>query len=583
MNFFADIHERVARAVERLVATNALPSGLDPAKVTVEPPREAAHGDVSTNAAMVLAKPAGMKPRDLAEILAARLGEDPDLDDVTVAGPGFINMRLRPGYIRGLLADALAAGSAYGRVTRAVGPAVNVEYVSANPTGPLHAAHARGAVVGDVLANLLSFTGHAVTKEYYINDDGAQVDTLARSAYLRYCEALGEEIGTIPPGLYPGDYLKPVGEALAAAHGDALLGREEGDWLPLVREFAIEAMMALVKADLAALGVHQDLFSSERAVVAAGAVDAAFEALVAQDLIYVGTLEPPKGKAPDEWEPRPQTLFRSTRFGDDVDRPLKKSDGSWTYFAKDIAYHYDKYMRGTPLLIDVLGADHGGYVKRMQAATRAISRGEAELDIKICQLVKLLDGGAPVKMSKRAGTFVTLRDVIDAIGKDAVRFMMVSRRNDQSMDLDFQKVREQSRDNPVFYVQYAHARACSVLRHAAAEFPQLSQAPADLAAADLSSLADSAELGIILRLASWPRTVEGAAAAHEAHRIAFFLYDLASDFHTLWNKGRDESQLRFLVQGEDRKTLARLALVAGVRAVLAIGMGLIGVTPVEEM
>ena len=583
MNFFADISARIVRAIETLVAAGTLPSGLNLARVTVEPPRDPSHGDVSTNAAMILAKQAGMKPRDLADALAGALREDPDLPDVTVAGPGFINMRLRPDYVRDVLAAVLRAGFDYGRIAGSGGPAVNVEYVSANPTGPLHAAHARGAVVGDVLANLLSFAGHTVTKEYYINDDGAQVDTLARSAYLRYREALGETIGEIPAGLYPGDYLKPVGAALAEAHGDALRNQDENQWLPVVRAFAIDAMMALVRADLEALGVRHDVFSSERAVVAAGAVDAAFETLVEQDLIYTGTLEPPKGKAPDEWESRPQTLFRATRYGDDVDRPLKKSDGSWTYFAKDIAYHYDKYRRGTPVLVDVLGADHGGYVKRMQAATKAISRGEAELDVKICQLVRLLDGGTPVKMSKRAGTFISIGDVIGAIGRDAVRYMMVSRRNDQPMDLDFQVMREQSRENPVFYVQYAHARACSVLRHGAAEFPQLSQNAQDLAAADLSSLSDSAELGIILRLGSWPRAVETAANAHEAHRLAFFLYDLASDFHTLWNKGRDESQLRFLVQGEDRKTMARLALVAGVRSVLAIGMGLIGVTPVEEM
>ena len=583
MSFFADIHARVIRAIDALAEAGRIPHDLDLSRVVVEPPRDPSHGDVSTNAAMVLAKPAGQKPRDLAQALVEQLKGDHDLVELSIAGPGFINMRLHAEYVHDQLAELLQCGSDYGRASDIEGPAVNVEYVSANPTGPLHAAHARGAVVGDVLASLLRFAGHKVTTEYYINDAGAQVDTLARSAFLRYREALGEDIGEIPSGLYPGDYLVPVGKALAEQHGAALKDRDEAEWLPIVRDHTIDAMMTLVREDLAALGINQDVFSSERALVEAGAVDAAFQALDDQGLIYVGTLEPPKGKTPEDWEPRPQTLFRASQFGDDVDRPLKKSDGSWTYFANDIAYHYDKYRRGTPMLIDVLGADHGGYVKRMQAAVTAISQGKAELDAKICQIVKLLDGGLPVKMSKRAGTFVTLRDVIDSVGKDAVRYMMVSRRNDQTMDFDFQKVREQSRDNPVFYVQYAHARACSVLRHAEAEFPQISQDPAVLAAADLKPLDDPADLAMILRLASWPRAVETAATAHEAHRLAFFLYELASDFHTLWNKGRDESHLRFLVQGDDVKTTARLALVVGVQAVLAVGMGLIGITPVEEM
>ncbi len=583
MNFYADIHARVIRAIDTLSEAGKLAPGLDVSRIVAEPPRDPLHGDVSTNAAMILAKPAGQNPRALAEALVGQLAGDPDMAEVSVAGPGFINMRLRPGYVRDQLADVLLAGADYGRAPAHDGPPVNVEYVSANPTGPLHAAHARGAVVGDVLANLLAFAGHQVTKEYYINDAGAQVDTLARSAFLRYREALGEVIDAIPAGLYPGDYLVPVGQSLAEAHGPALRERGEAEWLPLVREHTIAAMLELIRDDLAALGITQEVFSSERGMVESGAVDAAFAALEALDLIYIGTPEPPKGKAPEDWEPRPQTLFRASQYGDDVDRPLKKSDGSWTYFANDIAYHYDKFRRGTPILIDVLGADHGGYVKRMQAAVTAISQGKASLDVKICQMVRLLDGGQPVRMSKRAGTFITLRDVIDAVGKDAVRYMMVSRRNDQPMDFDFQQVREQSRDNPVFYVQYAHARACSVLRHAAAEFPQISQAPADLATADLAPLDDPADLAMILRLASWPRAVETAAGAHEAHRLPFFLYDLASEFHTLWNKGRDESHLRFLVQGDNLKTRARMAMVAGVRSVLAIGMGLIGVTPVEEM
>lgn len=583
MSYFADIHARVIRAIDSLAEAGGLPHDLDVSRIVVEPPRDPSHGDVSTNAAMILAKPAGQKPRDLAEAIVQHLSGDHDLTEISVAGPGFINMRLRAGYVQDQLAEALQCGPDYGRAAANDGPAVNVEYVSANPTGPLHAAHARGAVVGDVLANLLSFAGHKVTKEYYINDAGAQVDTLARSAYLRYREALGEDVGEIPAGLYPGDYLVPVGKALAEKHGDALMTQDEADWLPVVRTFTIAAMLVMIREDLAALGITQEIFASEREVVESGAVDAAFKALEDQGLIYIGTLEPPKGKTPEDWEPRPQTLFRASQFGDDVDRPLKKSDGSWTYFANDIAYHYAKYQRGTPILIDVLGADHGGYVKRMQAAVTAISRGEATLDAKICQIVRLLDGGKPVRMSKREGTFITLRDVIDAVGKDAVRYMMVSRRNDQAMDFDFQQVREQSRDNPVFYVQYAHARACSVLRHAAAEFPQIPLDLASLAAADLSHLDDPADHAMMLRLGSWPRAVESAANAHEPHRLAFFLYDLASDFHTLWNKGRDESQLRFLLQGEDGKTMARLALVAGVRSVLAIGMGLVGIAPVEEM
>ncbi len=583
MNIYTHMRDRVVAALGAMADAGELPAGLDTSRVGVEPPREAAHGDLATNAAMVLAKPAGKKPRDIAEGLAARLGELDEVAAIEVAGPGFINLRLTPDFVRARVVDVLTAGADYGRSDVGQGRAVNVEYVSANPTGPLHAAHGRGAVIGDALASILDFAGFAVTREYYINDAGAQVDTLAQSAYLRYREACGEDIGEIPAGLYPGDYMVPVGEALKAKHGEALMMADEADWLPEVRATAIAAMVELIRRDLRHLGIEHDVFASERELVEDGAVDRAFAALDGAGLIYTGVLEPPKGKPPEDWEPRPQTLFKATEFGDDTDRPLKKSDGSWTYFASDIAYHLDKYQRGARDLINVWGADHGGYVKRMTAAVNAITGGEATLDIKLCAMVRLLDGGEPVRMSKRAGNFVTLEQVIQAVGRGAVRFMMLTRRNDQPMDFDFQKVRDQSRDNPVFYVQYAHARISSVLRNAEAEFGHIDLAPAALAEADLSPLDDTDELSLILRLASWPRLVEGAATAHEPHRVAFYLYDLASDFHALWNKGKDATHLRFLVEGDDRKTRARLAMVSGVRTVLALGLSIMGVEALEEM
>ncbi len=584
MNLFNYFLDEVKVSVERLVGAGALPAGLDFGRIAVEPTRDPAHGDISTNAAMVLAKPAGKNPRELAELVADALREHSAVTSADVAGPGFVNLRLGDDFWHARLAEIVRVGPAYGDSTMGGGEKVNVEYVSANPTGPLHVGHARGAVVGDALATLLEKTGYAVCREYYINDGGAQVDVLARSTYLRYREALGETLATIPDGYYPGDYLKETGRALAARDGDRWLGVPEGEWLGPVRSFAVAAMMALIREDLAAVGIRHAVFTSERAIVEAGMIEAAVETLEKSGLVYVGTLEPPKGKpAPEDWEPRPQTLFRSTAFGDDVDRPLKKADGSWAYIAPDIAYHLDKFRRGFRQMIVVLGADHVGYVKRMKAAVKALTAGQGEFDVKLCQLVNLLDKGEPVRMSKRAGTFVTMRDVVDEVGKDAFRFMMLTRRNDQPLDFDFAKITEQSRDNPVFYVQYAHARASSVLRHAAAEFYTIDVAPAALAAAPLGRLADPSELALIRLLAGWPRLVESAAEAHEPHRVAFYLGDVAAGFHGLWNKGKEATSLRFLVADDLELTTARLALVQAVAFVIASGLRIFGVEPVEEM
>ncbi|HUC71862.1 MAG TPA: arginine--tRNA ligase [Stellaceae bacterium] len=600
-NIFHDVRELVVAAIDDLAGQRALPPGLDLARVAVEPPRDPAHGDLATNAAMVLAGAVKENPMALAERIEAALEGPPGPQvqalvvrekllgrealqyTVTATKPGFINIRLAPEVWQAQLRAILRAGTAFGDSTMGAGERVNVEYVSANPTGPMHVGHGRGAVVGDALAALLAKAGFAVDREYYINDAGAQVDILARSLHLRYREALGEEIGAVPEGLYPGDYLIETGRALAERDGEKWLGRSESEWLGPVRDFAAEEMMALIRNDLALLGVRHDLFASERGLVEAGAIDECLTALDQRGLIYTGVLEPPKGKTPDDWEPRPQTLFRATRFGDDVDRPLKKSDGSWTYFAADIAYHRDKFRRGFANLIDVWGADHGGYVKRMQAAVRAVTDGAAVLDVKICQLVNLFDRGAPVRMSKRAGTFVTLREVVDEVGKDVFRFMMLIRRNDQALDFDFAKVTEQSKDNPVFYVQYAHARAASVMRHAAEAFPGDDLSDAALVEAALDGLIDPAELTLIRQLAQWPRLVESAAEAHEPHRIAFYLQEVAAQFHMLWNKGRDEATLRFILASDPALTRARLALVRGVAIVIASGLAVIGVEPVEEM
>ena len=575
MTLFADIRALVIESLEALASEGGLPAGLDMKNVAVEPPRDAAHGDMATNAAMVLAKPAGMKPRDIADALSGKLAADDRIETAEVAGPGFLNLRLSEATWRGVIAGVLAAGNDYGRSSMGQGQKVNVEYVSANPTGPLHVGHTRGAVFGDALASLLAFAGHEVTREYYINDGGAQVDVLARSVYLRYLEAHGQEVA-FEDGTYPGDYLIEVGEALKARVGDAYVGRPEADWLAPVRDFATDAMMELIREDLAQLGVRMDVFYSEKSLYGTGRIEAAIEDLRGKGLIYKGTLEPPKGKTPEDWEPREQTLFKSTDYGDDVDRPIMKSDGSWTYFAPDIAYHYDKVQRGFDALIDIFGADHGGYVKRMKAAVSALSEGRVPLDIKLTQLVKLFQNGQPFKMSKRAGTFVTLRDVVDLVGADVTRFVMLTRKNDAPLDFDLDKVREQSKDNPVFYVQYAHARICSVMRKA-------EEAGIAADASDLTPIAHPSEFALAAKLAEWPRLVEIAASSHEPHRVAFYLYDLASEFHGLWNKGNAEPALRFLQEDDPVASKAKLALIGAVQVVISNGLGILGVTPVEEM
>ena len=579
MNPYRHFIGEIEAALRSLQAAGELPEKLDFSAITAEPPRDPAHGDIATNAAMVLAKAAAKTPRDIAEPLLARLKANPDVVDGAVAGPGFINLKITDAFWRERLRECLTEGIAYGDSPVGAGAKVNVEYVSANPTGPLHVAHARGAVVGDALANLLAKAGYAVTKEYYINDAGAQVDKLGQSTYLRYREALGDHIERIPEGLYPGEYLKEIGAAIAKRDGARWIDKPEADWLPEMRAFAISALMAEIKADLETLGVHIDVYSSERALVESGAVDRAFQELARQDLIYQGRLEPPKGKTPDDWEDREQTLFRATKFGDEVDRPLKKSDGSWTYFANDIAYHHDKYRRGFADMIDIWGADHGGYVKRLKAAVRAITEGKGELDVKLCQLVRVMKNGELVRMSKRAGSFVTLRDLLDEVGPDVVRFTMLTRKNDASFDFDLVKATEQSRDNPVWYVQYAHARTRSAMRQAAAT----GIATDGLAAAPLDRLSDPGELALVRLIAQWPRQVEAAASAHEPHRIAFYLYDLAAAFHAHWTRGREEPGLRFVVEGEDELSRARLALVQGIGFVIGSGLKVFGVTPVEEM
>jgi arginyl-tRNA synthetase len=582
MNLFRDFQSEITKVIEDLGQEDLLPRGLDTTRVACEPPREAAYGDVTTNVAMVLAKPAGKNPRELAALLAERLGTHHAVEKAIVAGPGFINLTLARTFWHGRLRDVLEAGTAYGDSTLGGGRPVNVEYVSANPTGPMHVGHARGAVVGDVLAALLAKAGFDVTREYYVNDAGAQVDLLARSLHLRYREALGEAIGAIPEGLYPGEYLKEAGHALARRDGEKWLGEPEESWLDPLRDFAIDAMMMMIRDDLAALGVVHDAFSSERALVDSGRVDEALRLLEEKGLIYTGTLDPPKGMKPEDWEPRPQTLFRSTEFGDDVDRPLRKSDGTWTYFASDAAYHLDKFRRGFAIMIDVWGADHGGYVKRVAAVVNALTEGKGLLDVKLCQLVSLLDGGEPVKMSKRAGTFVTLKEVVDEVGKDVVRFIMLTRSNDATLDFDLRKAVEQTRDNPVFYVQYAHARACSIFRNAATELPDLAVDDASLLKVSLDSLTAAEEIDLIRLMAGWPRVVEGAAEAHEPHRVAYYLQELAAAFHGLWNKGNVDADARFLV-ADDARAAARLALVRGLQLVIASGLQVLGVKPVEEM
>jgi arginyl-tRNA synthetase len=580
MNLFAEIRSLVIDSLQQMQAQGDLPDGLSFDAVTVEPPRDAAHGDMATNAAMVLAKPSSCKPRDIAQRLATLLSADPRLASVEVAGPGFLNLRLASTLWADVLRAILADPAGYGRATVGAGIKVNVEYVSANPTGPLHVGHTRGAVFGDALASMLDFAGYDVTREYYINDGGAQVDVLARSVYLRYLEAHGQEVA-FEDGTYPGDYLIAVGQALKEKVGDSYLGKGEQVWLEDVREFSTLAMMELIREDLLALGVKMDVFYSEKSLYGTGLIEAAIEDLKSKGLIYQGVLEPPKGKKPEDWEPREQTLFRSTDHGDDVDRPVQKSDGSWTYFAPDIAYHYDKVQRGFDQLIDVFGADHGGYVKRMKAAVSALSNDKTSLDIKLTQLVKLFKNGAPFKMSKRAGTFVTLRDLVDQVGADATRFVMLTRKNDAPLDFDFDKVMEQTKENPVFYVQYAHARICSVMRKA--QLAGVAVEDAVLQAADLAGLTDAAELTLAAKLAEFPRLIEIAARSNEPHRIAFYLYDLASEFHALWNKGNEQPELRFLQEGNLATSQAKIALIRATAVVISNGLGILSVQPAQEM
>ena len=577
MNVFADFAARLRSILEALAAEGAIARLPELSRIVVEPPRDPSHGDMATNAAMVLAKDLGLKPRDLAGVIADKLQNDPDVAAVSVAGPGFVNATLTQDFWRRALEGALAAGADYGKPAKASPAKVNVEYVSANPTGPMHVGHCRGAVFGDSLANLLVFAGDEVTREYYVNDAGAQVDVLARSAFLRYREALGEDIGAIPEGLYPGDYLKPVGTGLVDLYGASLREMAEDEWLPIVREAAISAMMEMIREDLASLGIVHEVFFSERTLHGPdGPIVRAVEDLRAQGLVYEGRLPPPKGQLPEDWEDREQTLFRSADFGDDIDRPLMKSDGSYTYFAADVAYFRAKYQRGFEEMVFVLGADHGGYVKRLEAVGRALSGGAARVTVELCQLVRLFRAGEPVRMSKRAGDFVTLRDVVDEVGRDAVRFMMLFRSNDAVLDFDFAKVTEQSRDNPVFYVQYAHARAQSILRNGLAMH-------GESATADLSLLSDPGEQTLIKRIAAWPRAVEQAAAARQPHRIAFFLHDLASEFHAHWNRGKDSPDLRFIMENNALLSHARLALVRALVLVLASGLGILGVAAPDEM
>jgi arginyl-tRNA synthetase len=588
-HLFANVLARVHAACQALAAEGALPAELDLSRVVVEPTREASHGDMATNAAMVLAKEAKAKPKDIAETLAARLRDDDLIASVDVAGPGFINLTLKTSVWADALRAVLRDGDRYGRSAVGAAEKVNVEYVSANPTGPMHVGHCRGAVFGDALASLLVTAGYDVNREYYINDAGAQVDVLARSAFLRYREALGQDIGAIPEGLYPGDYLVPVGQALAAEFGDRLLLLPEPEWLPIVRPKAIALMMEMIRGDLAALNITHEVFFSERSLIDGDTdlVAATIDFLRAKGDVYLGRLPPPKGKPVDDYEDREQTLFRATAYGDDVDRPLLKSDGGYTYFASDIAYHKTKFDRGFRNMVDVWGSDHGGYIKRVQAAIKAVTDGQGVLDVKIVQLVKLLRNGEPVKMSKRSGDFVTLREVVDEVGSDAVRFMMLFRKNDAVLDFDLAKVIEQSKDNPVFYVQYGHARGHSIFRNARemlADLP-LETGPriAYLRDAEVERLDDPAEFGLMRQLALYPRMIESAALAHEPHRIAFYLYDLASDFHALWTRGRDMPHLRFIITNDAVLTKARLALVQSVVSVLASGLAVLGVTAPDEM
>ena len=580
MSIFSDYTAHVHTVLADMIAEGTLPQ-LDVQRVAVEPPREAAHGDLATNAAMVLGKPAGMSPRALAELLQPRLAALPGVTAIEIAGPGFLNIRLQPAVWQAELKTILAHGIAYGNSLAGAGqPKVNVEYVSANPTGSMHAGHIRGAVIGDTLANLLAKAGYDVTREYYFNDAGTQVDVLARTAYLRYREALGEII-QIPEGFYPGEYMQEVGQALAEQDGDKWLDKPESDWLVPIREFATGMMMRIIREDLELIAIHHDVFTNERELVDNGTLDKAFKILEDKDLIYIGTLPPPMGKTMDDWEPVPLTLFRSSRFGDTTDRPLKKRDGNWAYIMPDMAYHYDMIQRGFGIMINMLGTDHGGYLERMRPAIAAFSDGKAELDVIFNGIVRIFKNGEPVKLSKRSGNLITLREMVEQVGKDAVRFFMLTRDPKSQLDFDFVKVVEQSKDNPVFYVQYAHARCCSVLRTAKAM--NIALADSDLAAADLSLLQIPEELQMLRIMATWPRVVEMAADVHEPHRIAFYVQEVAAAFHLLWTRGNENATLRFITEEQPALTLARLALVRSVSLVLASALQVLGVEPLEEL
>ena len=582
MNIFAAFRARIETCIRTLIQEGVIGEGTDLSRISVEPPRDPSHGDMATNAAMVLGKFSELPPRDLAGKIADLLSKDVDIASVDIAGPGFINLSLSPSVWQGQIAHVLKAGKAYGNSVIGAEKKINVEYVSANPTGPMHVGHARGAVVGDALARLLERANYQVTREYYINDAGSQIDTLARSALLRMREALGEDIGDIPEGLYPGDYLVSVGQVLAEKYGASLMEKPEADQIAAVKPIALPMMMELIKDDLDALGVRHDVFLSEQSLHDSGAVDKSLIRLDEMGLIYEGVLEPPKGKTPPpDWEPSPQTLFKSSQFGDDSDRALKKSDGSWTYFAPDIACHLDKFERGYTQMIDVWGADHAGYIKRMKSAVTAVTAGAGDLDVKICQMVKLMRDGEPVKMSKRAGQFITLREVVDEVGKDVVRFMMLTRKNDAPLEFDFVKVQEQSRDNPVFYVQYAHARICSVIRNAGEMFGAIHDD--DLTDSDMSLIVDPAEISLLKTISAFPRVLESAAVNHEPHRIAFYLQDLASSFHSLWNLGKERPDLKFIIEEQKNVTMARVSMIRSCAFVIASGLDILGVRPEEEM
>ena len=583
MNYFKIVSEIVCLEIQSLVDEGKLVSDLNLDVVGLETTRDTAHGDLSSNAAMVLAKSAKIDPKELGQLIVDRLTKRSEFERVSLAGPGFINLKLVSKFWTKLLPKVLERGLKYGDCDLGGGKTINLEYVSANPTGPMHIGHARGAVIGDVLGNLLSKAGYNVSREYYINDAGGQIDVLARSVHLRYLQVLGNKIDKIPDGLYPGEYLLQTAKDLCERDGSKWSEVKEGIWLPELKNFAIESMMALIRDDLMALGVIHDVFTSEASLVFNGSNNKVLNQLKSLDLVYVGTLKPPKGKILEDWEKRPQLLFRSTRFGDDVDRPLQKANGDWTYFASDIAYHLNKFERGFNSMINVWGADHKGYVKRMRAAVKAVTRDQGSLDVQLCNLVNLLEDGRPAKMSKRAGSFVTLRQVVDEVGKDAVRFMMLTRNSDAPLDFDLKKVLEQSKDNPLFYVQYAHARVCSVIRNAAVSFPDLLLDDSSLAKADMSDVNDPGEIKMIRELASWPEVVERAARSREPHKIVFYLSELAASFHAFWNKGNSEESLRFIVIDNPRKTMQRVALARAVGVVIGSGLAVIGVDPLEEM